>query len=196
MENLTNEQEIIKLLFKDSLTDYNSHNISKLIKISHVGAFKILKKLEKREIVKSKKVGKAVVYSLNRENLITNKEIEMALLLESQNFKRWVEEFKDLEDKVKFLVLFGSIIKDVKKAKDIDILILVEKDKLNSVKKAIENIQKYTSKKIHPLIQTIDNFKRDVNEKNKVMSEIIKTGIVIYGQEEYIKTLNYMPKIS
>lgn len=192
MEKLNKEQEIIKLLFKDFSADYNSRSISKIIKISHPGAYKILKKLEKREIVKPKKVGKAVVYSLNRENPITNKEIEMILLLESQNFKRWVEEFKDLKDKTKFLILFGSITKNAEQANDVDILIVIAKSKLGGIKKIIQKIQKYTNKKIHPLIQTIDNFKKDINEKNKVMFEIIKTGIAVYGQEDYIKTLNYI----
>lgn len=189
MEKLTKEQEILKLLFKDFSADFNSRSISKIIKISHAGAFKILKKLEKREMVIPKRIGKAVIYSLNLGNQIATKETEMIFLLESQNFKRWIEEFKDLESKVKFLVLFGSVIRNAEQANDVDILIVADKSKLNEIKKIIKKIHKYTSKKIHPLIQTINNFKKDVNEKNKVMMEIIKTGIVLYGQEEYIKLL-------
>jgi predicted nucleotidyltransferase len=189
MEKLTKEQEIIKLLFKDFSADFNSRSVSKVIKISHAGAFKILKKLEKRKIVIPKRIGQAVIYSLNLGNQIANKEIEMIFLLESQNFKRWIEEFKDLESKVKFLILFGSITRNTEQANDVDILIVAEKSKLDEIKKIIKKIQKYTSKKIHPLIQTIDNFKKDVNERNKVMIEIIKTGIVLYKQEEYIGIL-------
>ncbi len=186
---LSKKQEIIKLLFKDFLTKYNSRNISKKINISHVGSFKILKKLEKEEIVKHEEVGRALIYSLNLGNQIANKEIEMIFLLESQNFKRWIEEFKDLEDKAKFLILFGSITRNAEQANDIDILIVADENKLEDIKKIIKKIQKYTNKKIHPLIQTINDFKKDVNERNKVMIEIIKTGIVLYGQEDYIKLL-------
>ncbi|MDP3027201.1 MAG: nucleotidyltransferase domain-containing protein [Nanoarchaeota archaeon] len=186
---LSKKQEIIKLLFKDFLTKYNSRSISKKINISHAGSFKILKKLEKEDIVNHEKIGRALIYSLNLGNQIANKEIEMIFLLESQNFKRWVEEFKDLENKVKFLVLFGSITRNAEQANDIDLLIVADENNLEDIKKSIKKIQKYTSKKIHPLIQTIGNFKKDVNEKNKVMIEIIKTGIVLYGQEEYVKLL-------
>ena len=60
MQKLTKEQDIIKLLFKDFLADYNSRSISKLIGTSHPGAFKILKRLEKRDIVKFKRIGKNI----------------------------------------------------------------------------------------------------------------------------------------
>lgn len=189
MKRLSNKQEIIKLLFRDFLTMYNSRSISKKINISHVGAFKILKKLEKEDIVKHERIGRALIYSLNLDNPIANKEIEMIFLLESQNFKRWVEEFKNLKDKAKFLILFGSIIRNAEQANDVDILIVADKSKLNDIRKIIQKIQGYTNKKIHPLIQTTDNFKKDVNETNKVMIEIIKTGIVLYGHEEYVELL-------
>jgi len=189
MEKFTNEQEIIRLLFKDFLVPYNSRNISKVISISHVGAFKILKNLEKRDIAKSKRIGRAVIYSLNLENPITRKEIEMILVVEAQNFKRWIEEFKDLEKDVIFLVLFGSIIRNEKIAKDIDLLLVADNKKLKNVKKTIEELQKYTNKKIHPLIQTLKDFKEDLSNGNKVTIDIIKTGVVLFGQEEYRRVL-------
>lgn len=194
MEKLTKEQEIIKLLFKDFSASYNSRNISKIIGISHAGAFKIFKKLEKREIVKSKRIGKALIYSLNMKNPITCKEIEMALVIEAQNFRRWIEEFRELEDKIKFLILFGSIIRNEKAARDIDLLIVAYKEKFKDIEKIIEETQKYTNRKIHPLIQTLENFTKDVGKKNKVMLEILKTGIVLFGQEEFRKTLELILK--
>jgi len=189
MEKLTKEQEIIKVLFKDSLTLHNSRSISKIIGITHAGAFKILKKLEKREIVNSQKVGRASIYSLNLNNPITNKEIEMILIIEAQNFKRWIEEFKDLENKVQFLVLFGSATRNEKAAKDIDLLVVVNEKNLSPAEKIIEKIQEHTSKKIHPLLQTSNNFQEDLNKKNNAIIEIIKTGIVLFGQEEFRRTL-------
>jgi len=184
MEKLSKEQEIIKLLFKDFLADYNSRSISKVIGISHAGAFKILKKLEKRDIVKPKRIGNTIIYSLNLDNPITNKEVELALVLEAHNFRRWIEEFKELEDNVRFVILFGSIIRNEKEAKDIDILIVSEKEKFKEIRKIIENRQKFSIKKMHPLIQTLEDFKHDVDKKNKVMIKILKTGIVLYGQEK------------
>jgi predicted nucleotidyltransferase len=186
---LSKEQEIIKVLFKEFLTPYNSRSISKIVGISHAGAFKILKKLEKREIVKPKRIGKAVIYSLNLENPVACKEVEMALIMEAQNFRRWIEEFKQLQGRVNFLILFGSITRNEKQANDIDILIVADKNNFREIKKIVEERDKLSNKKIHFLFQTEGDFRQDVSAKNKVMLEIIKTGIALYGQEEYLKVL-------
>lgn len=184
---LSKEQEIIKLLFKDFLTKYNSRNISKIVGISHAGAFKILKKLEKKEIAKAERIGKAVIYSLNLENPIACKEIEMVLVIEAQNYRRWIEEFKQLEGKVNFTILFGSVTRDEKTARDIDLLVVTNKNKFKETKKIIKERQKFSNKKIHFIFQTIEDFKHDVVSKNKVMTQIIKEGIILFGQEKLLK---------
>ncbi|MBI2499471.1 nucleotidyltransferase domain-containing protein [Candidatus Woesearchaeota archaeon] len=189
METLSKEQEIIKLLFKDFLTYYNSRNISKIIKTSHAGAFRILKRLEKRNIVKPTRIGKAIIYSLNKENPIAWREIEMVLTLESQHYLKWIEEFRSIENKVKFVIFFGSITRDEKSAKDIDLLVIAAKDKFDEIKRIIEERNGILPKKIHLLLQTYDDFKKDVKSRNKAMIEIIKNGIILFGQDEARKAL-------
>ncbi len=184
---LSKEQEILKILFKDILISYNSRSISKLIGISHPGAFKILKKLEKRDIVKPKTIGKAVIYSLNFKNPLTFKEIEIALIIESQNHQRWVEEFRQLEGKVKFLVLFGSILKNKKEARDIDLYVMADKKRYKEIRKIIDDKNTVLLKKVHLVYQTPQDFKADLNRRHPVTIEIIKTGIVLFGQDEFIK---------
>ena len=181
---LSNEQKIIKILFKDFLILYNSRSISKLIGITHAGAFKILIKLEERGIVKHIKIGKAKIYSLNIDNPVADKEIEMALTIEAQNYEKWLEEFKELKNKANFVILFGSIIKNEESARDIDILVIAEKDKFVEIKRVISERNKISNKKIHLILQNPEEFKKDVNNKNKVMIEIIKTGIVLFGQDK------------
>ncbi|MEK6951846.1 MAG: nucleotidyltransferase domain-containing protein [Nanoarchaeota archaeon] len=189
MQKLTKEQEIIKLLFKDFLTPYNSRNISKIIGMSHAGAFKILKKLEKRNITEPTRIGKAVIYSLNKKNQVAWREIELALTLEAQNYLRWIEEFRSIEDKVKFVILFGSIIKDEKSAKDIDLLVIADECEFNEIKKIIKEKNNILTKEIHLLLQTYEDFKRDIASRNKIILEIIKTGIILFGQDEIREVL-------
>jgi len=189
MNKLNNEQKIVRILFKDFLAFYNSRTISKVIGISHAGAFKLLKNMEKREIVKPKQIGKAIIYSLNTENPITIREIEMALTIEAQTYKRWQEEFKLLKENIKFLILFGSILNNEKSAKDIDILIVADKNKFNAIKQIIRERNKISSRKIHLLLQGENDFIKDIKEKNKVIVEIIKQGVILFGQEEIVKIL-------
>jgi len=186
---ISNEYKAILVLFKDFLSDYNSRNLSKVVGISHAGMFKLLKKLEKREIIKPKRIGKAVIYSLNIDSPVAKREIEMALTLEAQNYAKWLEEFMVLRDISEFAVLFGSVIKDEKSAKDIDILIVADKKDFNKINNKIKDKNKILNKKIHLILQSPDEFKKDINNKNKVMLEIIKSGIVLFGQEKITKIL-------
>ncbi|GBE20566.1 MAG TPA: hypothetical protein ENG87_05475 [Candidatus Pacearchaeota archaeon] len=183
------EQEIIKILFKDPLTPYNSRNISNLVGISHAGSFKALKKLEKREIVKSQKIGNASIYSLNMENPLTLREIEMVLTIEAQNHKRWVEEFRQLKDKINFAILFGSILKREDSAKDIDLLVVADKTMFNEIKSIINKKNKILLKKVHLILQEKKDFEKDMQNKNNAIMKIIKTGVILFGQEEITKNI-------
>jgi len=186
---LNNEYKAILFLFKDFLTPYNSRNLSKLVGISHAGMFKLLKKLEIREILKPKRIGKAVIYSLNMNNSVAKREIEMALTLEAQNYAKWIEEFDLLKDILEFVVLFGSIIKDEKSAKDVDILIIADKKEFNKINQIIRDKNRVLNKKIHLILQNNEDFRKDINNKNKVMLDIIKNGIILFGQEKLTKYL-------
>ena len=94
-----------------------------------------------------------------------------------------------LRDISEFAVLFGSVIKDEKSAKDIDILIVADKKDFNKINNKIKDKNKILNKKIHLILQSPDEFKKDINNKNKVMLEIIKSGIVLFGQEKITKIL-------
>lgn len=186
---LTKEQKIIKILFKDVLTIYNSRSISKIVGMTHAGAFKIFKRLEQRGIVISRPIGKAITYTLNLNNPIAQKEIEMALVLEAQQHTRWLSEFKKLEDKVQCVIIFGSILVNEKKAKDIDLLVVTNKENVDEVRAIIKERNEVAYKKIHPLLQLPKDFKEDIMSKNKVIIEIIKTGVVLFGQENFRRYL-------
>lgn len=186
---LNNEQKIIKMLFKDFKTHYNSRSISKVIGISHAGAFKIMKKLEKKEMILPEQIGRAVIYSLNFNNPLVLREVEMALTIEAWNYKRWTEEFKGLENISHFTILFGSIIVNEKSARDIDILVVAEKSNFSRVREIIEERNKLSNKKIHLILQNPDEFKKDAEHGNKVISDMIKKGIVLFGQNNLVKIL-------
>ncbi|MBS3088408.1 nucleotidyltransferase domain-containing protein [Candidatus Pacearchaeota archaeon] len=183
------EQEIIRRIFKDFQTSYNSRSISKLVGLSHVGAFKILKKIEKKGIASSKKIGNAVIYSLNLANPLARKEIELSLLIDAQNHKRWLEEFKDLENISDFVVLFGSVIRSESSAKDIDVLVVAERSNFSKIKEIIKKRNEVSNKKIHLILQEPEEFKKDLDSRNKAILEIIKTGIVLFGQDNFVRKI-------
>lgn len=186
---LTIEQKILNVLFKDFIEIYNSRSISKIVGISHPGAFKILKKLEKNRITKSRHIGRAVTYSLNFENPMTKNLIENALIAESQEYQRWIEEFKEIHEMSLFVILFGSIIKNENLAKDIDLFVVCEQSNQSDIQKIIKEKNKISNKKIHLILQTEKDFLKDLHNTNKVGLEIVKTGIVLFGQDKFIKMI-------
>jgi len=54
------ERETMLVLFKDFAAYYNANSISKVLKISHVGAQKILKRLLHENLVKYQQIGKSI----------------------------------------------------------------------------------------------------------------------------------------
>ena len=189
MNNLNKEQEILKILFKEFRENYNSRSLSKKIGISHAGAFKILKKLENNNKVIGKRIGNAVIYSLNLKDKITEREVEIAITLESKNYNKWVEEFSELNKASNLIILFGSILRNEKEAKDIDILIVAEKSQLKNIKSKVEKKKSILSKPLHVLYQDKEDFFKDIKANNKVMLDILKTGIVLHGADKLIEII-------
>lgn len=187
--NLSKEQRILSILFKDFLVEYNSRSISSKVEMSHAGAFKILKKLEQKEIVKSRLVGKARIYSLNLENPLTLREIETALTIEALQHKRWIEEFRQLEGDARFALLFGSVLRNEQSARDIDLLVVADKRNYTLVRKIINERNKVSNKPIHLVFQTPHDFRFDLRRRYKVTLEMIRTGVVLIGQDEFRRIL-------
>jgi len=183
------EKEIILKLFKDFTRDYNPSSISNELDISRVGAFKALKKLENMNMVKSRKLGKARFYTLNLENDYARKNVEVILMEEAIKKQRWIDEFKELFNHVQIVVLFGSIISFEDKAKDIDILLVLEQEQNKQVNHIIESKNKMLLKRIHPIKQTKEDLKNNIKKEDHVIMDAIKKGIVLYGVEEYVELI-------
>lgn len=187
MRQLTEkEREIIILLTKDFTSAYNARSLTKQIKMSPRGALKALKLLEQNNIVKGTRIGKAIVYKMNFDPY-TKKLVALFLFEESQSKAvRWIEEFKDI--KAKALILFGSILHS-KHQNDIDLLIISNKKNIPVLEHIIHKKNELMLKPIHPVWQTKEDFKKNMLKKDPVLLEIIKTGIILLGQDEIIEVL-------
>lgn len=183
------QKEIVLWLFKDLTIEYNSSTIAKKINKTRVGAFKALNELEKDIIVKGRNYGKARFYEINYDDEYALKNVETLLMEEANKCKRWKEEFYELFQYCKIIVLFGSIIRNEHKANDIDLLLIFDKkynDQINAIIKKKNNL---LIKKIHPIKQTLDDIKKNIIEQDKVILDAIRTGVVLYGYEKYIELI-------
>jgi len=183
------EKEALLILFKDFTNFYNANSISKLLDISHVGAQKIFKRLLKQNLLINRKIGKSIVYKLKLEDDYVRKLIAFLLADEANNFKRWKEEFRELSEKAKIVILYGSTIKNYAKANDIDIMIVIDEKNAGEINKIIKQKQEILPKTLHAIKLTHKDMIKNLNKKNKAVIDIVKNGIIIYGQDKYVEII-------
>ena len=100
-----------------------------------------------------------------------------------------MHNFAELENKVEFLILYGSILNNPKNAQDIDIINISDKKKFVMIQKIIDKIQKTQLKKIHAINFTKTEFKEELITENKAIIDAVKKGIVLFGNERFIELI-------
>ena len=186
----TAKPNILKILLKDLAINPTITGVAQEIGMSRVGTWKILKKLEAEKLITLTPIGEGrtstLSISLNWENPILEKTLSLALTQDAINNQRWLSNFEELEDKVDFLLIYGSIIHSPKDANDIDIIGITDKGFLE-IDESIKKIQKVQIKKIHAINFTPAEFKDELEKPNKAFIDAIKKGMILFGQEKFIK---------
>ena len=184
------ERETLLILFKEFAACYNANSISKILKISHVGAQKIFKRLLKENLIEDKQIGKSIIYRLRLEDDYVCKLISFLLADEANSkFKRWKEEFKALFKKDRVVMLFGSAIKNYEAARDIDIILIIGKKDYKEVKKIMNEKQELLPKELHSIEMTEEDLIKNIKKREKAVMDAIKNGVILYGQDKYVEVI-------
>ncbi len=191
METIKNtSQKIVTILLKD-ISSHTATSLSKELKMSRWGIWKVIKKLEKDELVILDQIGAGKTsvqkIKLNWDNALIEKILAFSLTQEALKYKRWRYNFADLEKEVDFLILYGSILHSPGEAKDIDIMGVAKEKKLIKIENITLKIQEIQAKKIHSINLTQKEFKQELEKPNKVYLDAIKKGVILFGQEKFIK---------
>ena len=185
------EMNIVLQLVKSPEVDYNANNLAKVIGITAMGALKILKRLENESILKSKKIGKAVIYRINIGNSYAKRYIELILSRESLHanpqIKRWVEELRKIKN-ADVIVLFGSVL-EKPNPNDIDVLLITDQKRFPKLQQEIKELNEINIKKIHPMYQTYNDIIKNIKKRDKPLLNAIK-GMVIMGEEKFLEIYN------
>ncbi len=191
----TNLIRIIEYFFRNIPNRFNVNQIARDLRISVGSAYKIVKSLDKRKILISQRIGNGIYYTLNLDNKETENIVEL-VLIENKN-KSLAENplasvyAKDLQETEKFsraVILFGSVL-DKKKVNDIDALFLIDKGKGKIVEDFCLKLSSLRPKRINPLLMTTSDFKSNIKKQDKVVVNILKKGIIIFGEEKVVKIL-------
>lgn len=189
-------KHILTVLLKDISATHTATSLSKHLKMSRWGTWKILKQLESKSLIKLKTVGSGktstFIIMINFDNILTKKSLALYLTEESLAQERWQANFSDLEKETEFIILFGSILHSAKEANDIDMIIVAKTRNFIKIQKILDKIQKSEIKKIHNINFTEEEFKKELENKNKAFIEAIKKGIILFGQEKFV---DFMKKV-
>ena len=191
--------KILKILLKDFTISPTITSLSKEARLSRVGIWKLLKKMQSEKLIILSKIGsgKTSTYSirLNWNNPLLERTLALYLAEDALKNQRWLINFAELENKADFLILYGSIINSPKEANDIDILsVTSNKNKFLEIEEAILNIQKTQIKKIHAISSTPAEFKQELEKPNNAFIDAVKKGIILFGQEKFIKFIKSVAK--
>lgn len=196
METIVKTQKIMVVLVKD-FGSHTATSLSKELKMSRWGVWKILKKLEKNNFIIIEPVGSGktstTTIRLNWDNILAEKTLALSLTQEALKYKRWLHDFSSLQQEVDFLMLYGSILYS-KEANDIDVIGIAKERKLAKINDKIFKIQETQNKKIHSINLTQKEFKQELKKPNNAYLDAIKKGVILFGQENFIKFVKEMQR--
>lgn len=191
MKTLTKkESEVLLLLFKEFSKEYNANSVSKVAGITPRGALKIVKSLKSRGLLISKQLGRAVFYKVNLQDYYTFRTIEALLMQEArEKVSRWIFEFNEIYNEIEIAIIFGSAVKNIREANDIDLILVFKQQNVKKIKKFIEEKNKIVIKPIHLIMQTPSDFRSNLRKKNPVIINALKKGYVLHGYDKCIEVM-------
>ena len=188
-----NGKKALRIIFTDFSTNYNSYSIKDKIGISDVGSLKLLRGLKAKNILISEKMGNAIFYKVNIKNEYAIKLLELIFLDHSglSSFvKGWIYDLREFIPLTNAILLFGSILRKGKNAKDIDVCFILKNHKgYPKLQSKVDDINKKNRLKIHSLYMTKKDFGEKLREKDKLILDMVKNCVVVYGEALFVEVL-------
>jgi DNA-binding Lrp family transcriptional regulator len=185
-----NEKKVLRLLMGYFGTEHSINQIAKECGLAPNGALKILKKLENEGILKSEKIANIKSYKINFGNEKTANILELALMSEPEGrIKYRAADFSELKNVTKCCIIFGSYVDSKKDPHDLDVLFVLETSSYKEFSRRLSSVKQTTPVKIHDVVQTEEDLRRNIKKKDKVVQDIIRKGIVLWGHKMLVRVL-------
>ena len=185
-----NEKKVLRLLLITVDKHYSINSIAKECGLAPNGAYKILRKFEEEGILKVKHIANIKSYNINFDGEKTENILELVLISRLEGrIKYRLEDFKDLKEITKACILFGSYINLKKEPHDLDALFVIDKDNFKKYKKRLADIKDIVPAKIHDVLQTEEDLKNNIINKDKVILQILMEGVILWGGKTIIKVI-------
>ena len=186
-----NEARVMDFLIRNFNERNSINEIGRRLNLSPMGIYKILKKLEKVRAVIPEIVGNSTFYKVDLLEEIGKKFAEMVLIQNDLNnyAKVQADDLQPLKEITLSCILFGSVLKKGKEAKDIDILLVLEKRNFEKVYGKLREIKELKPKKIHDVMVIKEDLVRIIKKNDAVVLDAIKNGRVLWGSEIIVEAI-------
>jgi len=179
---------LLRAFFTYPEKGFTESELERIAGIPQASVHRNVKSLLDNGLLDRKRIGKANLYSLNKEHIFylllnSNFEAERNVLVELKNM---IEESVKSLPQIELAVLFGSIVKGMERAdSDVDIFIVFkgEKSKLADKLTDLTNISQ--SKFGNPVSLMIKNKEELQDLKTRSIFREIKNGEIIFKREGF-----------
>ena len=188
---------------------YYTRELAMLAKVSTWVVSKEFSRLIKEGMVQQKSEGREKFFKLNLANPKTRKMCELfetdkreKLYKENRRLAWVLEDFtkriSEFAPEVQSIILFGSVARgDATPRSDIDVLILAPNSEEHQFKKLMDSVDRMAGEvsgrhpaKLVPVVMMMKDFEQSIKDKKRFAADVLKDGIVLFGQEKYYYLLS------
>ena len=186
-----NEKKILRFLLVNFDKDCSINEIAKKCELSHNGAYEILKKFEKSEVILPRKISNLISYKINFNSKETVKLLELTLLPDYNvdKIRYRYNDLKPLEEISSLCIIFGSYITKKEKPNDIDAIFVVGKANYKKYSQILENVKMILPLKLHDVIQTKEDLSMNIKKRESIIIKAISEGVILWGHEFLIEVI-------
>jgi predicted nucleotidyltransferase len=181
-----NNIKVLRHLIKHRDWQFNITELSRDINVNKGILSRLIKDLEKENVIRTSVKGKIKLFSVNKENLFIRKVIIPLFEKESSFYYDELTRFVNaVKEEAISIIAYGSVVSGtIKLTSDIDILVIISK-KTESLEKQIDKLRKEFLD--DDLLLTIDlmgleELRKLYKEKEPFINSLIKNNRTLYGK--------------
>ena len=192
VKNLTKYDVLVPFT---SFESYHLRELARFFGKHHYTISRHLSALMQENVIKMEKRGRENIFSLNLNNPLTLKHLEIA-----ENIKL-ISFIEELQNNLKSLfhdilslrmfdmcVLFGSYAKKTYDIhSDIDLLIIPSYKRVIELESELTKLSKRWGVVISPIYLTWNDLRKNLMEKDETTNEILRSHVCLVGVEKFLK---------
>lgn len=182
--------DILDRFLLNSDSEYHIRAMSRIINVTPILVQKELNNLEQFGLLKKRKMGKMILYRLNKRSVIAEDLKRIFLKTESLGSQMLAKINKKDKKKVRFALIYGSFAKNVDTtSSDIDLLVIGDIDE-DSILRAITKTERDLGRQLNLVMWTEQEFSEKMRQKIPLVKELAKTPVImIVGDSSEFKRL-------